>query len=372
MRTGDQGVFTDPCLDRCQFQFASIHCPDRYDRMDRPDRRHRRVKSKGDGRESIGIELRENSGFKRRQVRGMIRLAAGRFEPHHIGQIAEPCRRMVGLHEVGEVIAIVEQHWRSWRVQRDERLRHRSEERFPDNFLANRKSRRERANKPVPHVVSINAKTALGTREIPSGQPVGNRLVEVEEGTCELALRCDGHDRCSSRDALCGAIEDSLRRRLLPQQGPMGYVVIPLDEAGDPTGPRDHFRVETPYTIRHRRIVRIDQQRRTGVIQGFRMPTEMDFADCFYRKVGKIFAWVQLVIDASNQDIVDIEQQTAACPADDLCQKRGFRDRALFEEEIGGGIFKQHLAAEHTLHLVNMLGDTCQRRFRVGQRQEVV
>jgi hypothetical protein len=80
-------------------------------------------------------------------------------------------------------------------------LRCCSEKRFPDNFLGNRKSRRKRTNKPDSHVITINAKTAFGTCNIPRGQPIGNSLVEIEECTRKLALCGDRHGYCSSRDA---------------------------------------------------------------------------------------------------------------------------------------------------------------------------
>ena len=39
---------------------------------------------------------------------------------------------------------------------------------------------------------------------------------------------------------------------------------------------------------------------------------------------------------------------------------------------VGRWIFKQHLASERRLHLVDMFGDPHQRLLRVGQRQKVI
>jgi hypothetical protein len=96
-------------------------------------------------------------------------------------------------------------------VPRNESLRHCSEECFPDNFLGDRKSRCKRLNKPGPHVIAINAKTAVGTRKIPRGQPIGNRPVEIEKCTRELVL-CSCHGYCSSHNASGGAIKNRLSR----------------------------------------------------------------------------------------------------------------------------------------------------------------
>src|SRR5271154_4385552 len=116
-------------------------------------------------------------------------------------------------------------------MPRDESLRHCGEERFPDNFLGNRKSRRKCPNKPGPHVIAINTKTTGGTHKIPRGQPIGNCPVEIEKRTRELAL-CGRHGCCSSRDTLGGAIKYRLsRHRFLPQNKPVGYIIVPFDKA---------------------------------------------------------------------------------------------------------------------------------------------
>lgn len=60
-------------------------------------------------------------------------------------------------------------------------------------------------------------------------------------------------------------------------------------------------------------------------------------------------------------DVIDVEQQPAARPANDLAQKVDLAHRALGESDVGRGIFQAHPPDERLLHLVDVLDDADDR-----------
>ncbi len=98
----------------------------------------------------------------------------------------------------------------------------------------------------------------------------------------------------------------------------------------------------------------------------------MNFADCRERKVGEIRARREAVVGRRHEDIVDVEQQAAAGAPRDGADEIRLAHRRFAEQDIGRRIFKQQRPADRLLHLVDVIAHRRERRFRVGQRQQVV
>src|SRR5258708_33438947 len=102
------------------------------------------------------------------------------------------------------------------------------------------------------------------------------------------------------------------------------------------------------------------------------MSAEMELLHAVERKRVQIRQRLGIVVTCREEDVVDVEKQSASGSIRHRGEEVDLRDRALRKPNIGGWIFKQHLAPKRRLYLVDMLHHPRQRRLRVGQGQQVV
>src|SRR5216683_7150592 len=169
------------------------------------------------------------------------------------------------------------------------------------------------------------------------------------------------------------AVEDRLRgRRLGFEDRPVGEIAVPLDQRRNRPAPRDHDLEEFPNGIRDRTIMAVDQQQVALVIGLFGMAGEMNLADTCERKVGQIVQRRETVIGSGHEDIVDVEQQAASGTPRHAADEIRLAHRGLGKRDIGRRILEQHRPADRFLNLGDVVADPKERRFGVGQRQEIV
>ena len=118
--------------------------------------------------------------------------------------------------------------------------------------------------------------------------------------------------------------------------------------------------------------MRVDKKRQARIVGVVGITRKMDFADCRERKVGEGTIRVEAVIGRADEHVVDVEQQAAARPADDLGQKLRLADRGLGEGDVGRRVLQENRALERGLDDLDVLADPVQRLVRVGQGQEIV
>ena len=167
-------------------------------------------------------------------------------------------------------------------------------------------------------------------------------------------------------------VEDALRPRgFRGEDGPGGHVVVPLDQRRACADPADQLIVERPDRVADGPVMGVDQERGAIDVLGPRMAGEMDLADCVHREGVEIILRGCAVVDGGDEDVVDVEQETAARPADDVAQEVDLGNRARLEDDISRGVFEEHRAREGLLDLVDMVADAQKRLLRIGQWQEV-
>jgi len=75
--------------------------------------------------------------------------------------------------------------------------------------------------------------------------------------------------------------------------------------------------------------MRVDEKRLRRVVHRLEEAGEMDFADEIERELGEIGARVGAMIARADEDIVDVEQQSAAGRARDLGEEGGLANFAV-------------------------------------------
>ena len=78
------------------------------------------------------------------------------------------------------------------------------------------------------------------------------------------------------------------------------------------------------------------------------------------------------MIGRADEDVVDVEQESAAGAARDLAQEIGLGECAFGEDDVGRGVFEQDRPPQRGLHLVDMVHDASEGFEGVGQGQEIV
>jgi hypothetical protein len=92
---------------------------------------------------------------------------------------------------------------------------------------------------------------------------------------------------------------------------PLGDVAVPFDKRRDRPALADHDLEEFPYRVRDRAIMAVDQQKIALVVRLFGMPGQMDLAHISKRKIGEVGERGITVVGGRNENVVDVEQQTA-------------------------------------------------------------
>src|SRR5450631_3315957 len=100
------------------------------------------------------------------------------------------------------------------------------------------------------------------------------------------------------------------------------------------------MRVERPDCLSNRRSMGVDQQRGADVVGFLVMPAKMDFLHPIERKQVKIFQRLSAVVPCRDEDVVDVEQQTASGSLRYLAEEIDLRNRALGKRNVGRRIFE--------------------------------
>ena len=116
----------------------------------------------------------------------------------------------------------------------------------------------------------------------------------------------------------------------------------------------------------------VNEEKIAFVIDIFRVTGEVDFLHQFQREIAQVVHRLPAVIGCRDEDIVDIEQQTAAGFAGDVTDEIGLAHGRLFEGHIGGRVFQQERTLEPVLNLADMRDNAIERFSIVGDRQKVV
>ena len=116
----------------------------------------------------------------------------------------------------------------------------------------------------------------------------------------------------SASDAPATIRPNGLRPIGLGQQhGPVGRVIVPLDQCRHRSRPGQHIGMKCPDRIRDRCALRIDQQR-TGWQRLFRMAAQMNLACGCKRKLCQTETRIGAVIGGADKDVVHVLRQDAA------------------------------------------------------------
>ncbi len=153
---------------------------------------------------------------------------------------------------------------------------------------------------------------------------------------------------------------------------PLRDLAVPFDQRRDRPRSGDDALEQAPNRVRDGLVVAVDEQRRPLVVALLDMSRKMNFADRGERKVGQIRARRKAVVGRRHEDIVDVEQQAAAGAPRDGADEIRLARRRFAEQDVGRRIFEQQRPGDGLLHLVDVIAHRRERRFRVGQRQQVV
>ena len=111
--------------------------------------------------------------------------------------------------------------------------------------------------------------------------------------------------------------------------------------------------------------MRIDQQGCLGIPQ-HGMTGKMDLTDMVDRKRGEIGPRIEAVIGGGDDNVVDVEQQTAAAASCECPQEIRLRHFIPVEAEIGRRILDEDASPERRLGLVDVARHQRQCGLGVG------
>src|SRR6202008_98725 len=98
----------------------------------------------------------------------------------------------------------------------------------------------------------------------------------------------------------------------------------------------------------------------------------MDFAHLVEGEIREIIQCRVAVIAGRNENVVDIEQQSAASTTHNGTDEIRLAHARIFEGNVSRRILQQNLLTERVLDLVNVRAHMVKRGLGVRQRQEVV
>src|SRR5882757_11210746 len=102
------------------------------------------------------------------------------------------------------------------------------------------------------------------------------------------------------------------------------------------------------------------------------MPGKVKLPDALLRHGVQIDLRVEAVIDATDVDVVDVEQDGTVRALGDLAQEFPFAHVGLLISQIARYVFKQELLPKRILYLADAGDHMRQRLLVIGERQQVV
>ena len=110
----------------------------------------------------------------------------------------------------------------------------------------------------------------------------------------------------------------------------------------------------------------------TLVVALLRVAGKVDLSHLRKREVRKILERGKTMVRGRDKDVVDVQQQAASCSAGDRTNEVGFAHGRFAKGDISRRIFEQYPPADRLLDFVDVIAHRGKRRFRIGQRQEIV
>src|SRR5258708_14067911 len=128
----------------------------------------------------------------------------------------------------------------------------------------------------------------------------------------------------SEYESLRVTIQDRLCRHDLGlEQGPIGNLAIPFHESRNRPATAGNDVEESPHRIGNRAVMAVDEKPFALVVRLFGMPREVDFTHPFEREIRQVVERREAVIGGGNEDVVDVEQQSATRPSGEFANEIG-------------------------------------------------
>src|SRR5258705_10767311 len=116
----------------------------------------------------------------------------------------------------------------------------------------------------------------------------------------------------------------------------------------------------------------VDEKPFALVVRLFGMPRKVDFTHPFEREIRQVIERREAVIGGGNEDVVDVEQQSATRPSGEVANEIGLAHGGVAKQHVGGRIFEQNRPADRILDLTDAISDSRERRLRVAETQKSV
>src|SRR5216684_3251986 len=144
-------------------------------------------------------------------------------------------------------------------------------------------------------------------------------------------------------------------------------IVVPFDQRRHRTEAPDRALVKPPYLLAHRMVVRIEQ-----VVAMVAMAREMELRDPVDRNRIDINFGVKAMVEGADEDIVDIEQDSAVSFAGHRRKELPFGQSRMSIGKVARHVLHQYWPSENVLDLADARCHVEYSLVGVGQWQEVV
>ena len=125
--------------------------------------------------------------------------------------------------------------------------------------------------------------------------------------------------------------------------------------------------IQLPNGMDHVSVVRVDQVRHAVGVAG-----QMKLHDPLVRDRADELERIEVVVEARDVDVVDVQQQAAAGRLGHPREKFGLGHRRVGERDVRAGVLEHQRPLEHVLHVRIRSITWPQRLLGVGNRQQVV
>src|SRR5260221_6851053 len=156
------------------------------------------------------------------------------------------------------------------------------------------------------------------------------------------------------------------------EHGRVGNLAIPYDESRNRPAPAGNDVEESPHRSGNRAVMAVDEKPCAVVVRLFGMPRKVDFTDPFEREIRQVVERRESVIGGGNEDVVDVEQQSATRSSGEFANEIGLAHGGVAKQRVGGRIFEQNRPADRLLNITDVISDSGERRLRVRKRQKII
>lgn len=157
---------------------------------------------------------------------------------------------------------------------------------------------------------------------------------------------------------------------LCQQIGKDRQIVVALDQRRPAPDPIDQRLVQLPDFRRHWHGVRVDEQR--DFIAGiWCVSSQMNFLDGRSGERRQVFRCIEAEIVRADIRVVDVDEKSAPCSADELRQKLRFGPFVARKLDVQRGILNKNAPTERGLHDVDVARNPIERRARSRKREQV-